>query len=58
MFITILKDLPALLFTFAAGSALLGLLIWVLAAQGAANRKISFGLWGLSVIIIVLGIVR
>lgn len=58
MFLEVLKNLPAMLFTFALGSALAGLLVWVLAAQGAADRRIAFAFWGIAVVLIILGIVR
>lgn len=58
MFTEVLKDLPALLFTFGSGFALLGLLVWVLAAQEAANRNWAFVCWGLAALLIVWGIMR
>ncbi len=54
----ILANLPAMLFTLALGSALLGLLIWVLAAQGAAQRRWARFFWGLAVGLALVGLFR
>ncbi len=54
----VLKNRPALMFTFALGAGLLGLLVWVMAAQGAANRRLAYALWGLAAVLVIVGIVR
>ncbi|GIW24727.1 hypothetical protein [Meiothermus sp.] len=55
---TIFANLPALLFTLALGAALLGLLVWVLALQGAASKRTAQFLWGLAVVLALIGFVR
>ncbi|WP_027882966.1 hypothetical protein [Meiothermus rufus] len=54
----VLANLPAMLFTLALGSALLGLLIWVLAAQGAAQKRWARSFWGLAAGLALLGLFR
>lgn len=54
----ILSNLPALLFTLALGAALVGLLVWVLAAQGAASKRTAQFLWGLAVGLGLVGLLR
>lgn len=55
---TVLSNLPALLFTLALGAALLGLLVWVLAAQGAASKQTARFLWVLAVGLGLMGLIR
>ncbi|GIW35003.1 hypothetical protein [Meiothermus sp.] len=55
---TIFANLPALLFTLALGAALLGLLIWALALQGAASKRTALYFWGLAVGLVLIGIIR
>lgn len=55
---TIFANLPAMLFTLALGVALLGLLVWVLAAQGAASKRTAQYLWGLAVGLGLVGLFR
>ncbi len=55
---TIFANLPALLFTLALGAALVGLLVWVFAAQGAANKRTAQFLWGLAVGLGLVGLFR
>ncbi len=55
---TVLSNLPALLFTLALGAALLGLLVWVLAAQGAASKRTAQLLWGLALGLALVGLFR
>jgi len=54
----ILKHFPALMFTLALGAGLVGLLVWVMAAQGEANRRVAYGFWVLGVVLAVIGILR
>jgi len=58
MFVEVFKNFAAMMFTFAAGFGVLGLLIWVLAAQGEAKRLYSYICWGLAVLLIVVGLMR
>lgn len=58
MFEEVLKNFAPLMFTFALGCGVLGLFIWILAAQGAANRNFSYMLWALGVVLAVIGLVR
>lgn len=55
---TIFANLPAMLFTLALGTALLGLLVWLFAVQGAANKRTALYLWGLAVILALGGVFR
>jgi len=55
---TVLSNLSALLFTLALGAALLGLLVWVLAAQGAASKRTAQFLWALAVGLGLVGLFR
>ncbi|MCX7783724.1 MAG: hypothetical protein N2318_08800 [Meiothermus sp.] len=55
---TIFANLTAMLFTLALGAALLGLLIWALAAQGAASKRTAQYLWGLAVGLALIGFIR
>jgi len=55
---TVLSNLPALLFTLALGAALLGLLVWVLAAQGAASKRTAQLFWALALVLALLGLFR
>lgn len=54
----IFEQLPALLFTLALGCGLVGGLIYIFASQGAANRRWAFVLWGIGILLAVLGLVR
>ncbi|MFN3390255.1 MAG: hypothetical protein ACK40N_00695 [Meiothermus ruber] len=54
----VLSNLPALLFTLALGAALLGLLVWVLAGQGAASKRTAQILWALAVGLGLVGLIR
>lgn len=58
MFAEVLKNLPAMMFTLALGSGLVGLLVWVLAAQGEANRRVAYGFWALAVVLAAVGVIR
>ncbi|MER3553236.1 MAG: hypothetical protein C4331_02475 [Meiothermus sp.] len=58
MFTEVLKNFPALMFTFALGMGLVGLLVWVLAAQGEANRRVAYGFWALAAVLAVVGLIR
>ncbi|MDX2005258.1 MAG: hypothetical protein SFU83_08275 [Meiothermus sp.] len=58
MFITVLSYLPQMLFTLAAGAALVGLLIWVMAAQDAADKRYAYGAWVLAGLFAVAGMAR
>ncbi|MBO1437067.1 hypothetical protein [Meiothermus sp. CFH 77666] len=55
---TIFANLPAMLFTLSLGAALLGLLVWALALQGAASKRTAQYLWGLAVVLALIGFVR
>ncbi len=55
---TIFANLPAMLFTLALGAALLGLLVWALALQGAASKRTAQYLWGLAVGLALIGFIR
>ncbi len=55
---TVLSNLPALLFTLALGALLLGLLVWVLAAQGAASKRTAQILWARAVGLGLVGLIR
>ncbi|MCS7067800.1 MAG: hypothetical protein RMK51_04470 [Meiothermus sp.] len=55
---TIFANLPAMLFTLALGAALLGLLFWALALQGAASKRTAQFLWGLAVGLALIGLIR
>ncbi|MCX7601222.1 MAG: hypothetical protein N2Z75_04695 [Meiothermus sp.] len=55
---TIFANLPAMLFTLALGAALLGLLLWALALQGAASKRTAQFLWGLAVGLALIGLIR
>lgn len=46
------------MFTLAAGAGLVGLLVWVLAAQGEANRRVAYGFWALATVLAVVGLIR
>lgn len=54
----VLSNLPALLFTLALGAALLGLLVWGLAAQGAASKKTAQVFWLVAVGLGLMGLLR
>lgn len=58
MFGEVLKNFPALMFTLAAGAGLVGLLVWVLAAQGEANRRVAYGFWALATVLAAIGLIR
>ncbi len=58
MFQTIFANLSAMLFSLALGAALLGLLVWALAAQGAASKRTALYLWGLAGVLALIGLVR
>lgn len=47
-----------MLFTLALGAALLGLLVWALALQGAASKRTAQYLWGLAVVLALIGFIR
>lgn len=47
-----------MLFTLALGVALLGLLVWALAAQGAASKRTAQYLWGLAMVLALVGLFR
>lgn len=55
---TVISHLPALFFALALGAALLGLLVWALAAQGAASKRSAQLLWALAVGLGLLGLLR
>lgn len=55
---TVLSNLPALLFTLALGAALLGLLVWALAVQGAASKRTAQFLWVLAAGLGLIGLIR
>lgn len=55
---TIFANLPAMLFTLALGAALLGMLVWALALQGAASKRTAQYLWGLAVVLALIGFIR
>lgn len=55
---TVLSNLPALLFTLALGAALLGLLVWALAVQGAASKKTAQFLWVVAMGLGLAGLLR
>ncbi len=55
---TIVANLPAMFFTLALGAALLGLLVWALATQGAASKRTAQYLWALAVGLALIGFVR
>lgn len=55
---TVFANLPAMLFTLALGAALVGLLIWVFAAQGAANKRTAHYLWGIAAGLVLVGLLR
>ncbi len=55
---TIFANLPAMLFTLALGAALLGMLIWLLSAQGAASMRGAYVLWGLAVVLVLVALFR
>ena len=58
MFIEVLRNFTPLMLTFAVGFGVLGLFVWVLAAQGAANRRLSYIFWAIGVVLAVIGFVR
>lgn len=55
---TVLSNLPALLFTLALGAALLGLLVWALAVQGAASKRTAQFLWAVAAGLGLVGLLR
>jgi len=57
MFQAIFSNLPALLFALALALALLGLLVWGMAAQGAASKQTAQYLWGMALFLALLGLV-
>ena len=58
MFVTVLNYMPQLLFTLAAAAALVGLLIWTMAAQGEAKKGYAYAAWALAGVFAVAAIVR
>ncbi|MGK0618316.1 hypothetical protein [Meiothermus cerbereus] len=58
MFQAIFSNLPALLFTLALAATLLGLLVWAMAAQGAASKRTARYLWGAALGLALLGLLR
>lgn len=45
VFAPIFANLPELLFALALGTALLGLLVWTFASQGAASKRTAYFFW-------------
>ena len=58
MFVTVLNYMPQLLFALAAAAALVGLLIWTMAAQQEADKRYAYGAWVVGVVFAVAGVVR
>ncbi|WP_148225967.1 hypothetical protein [Allomeiothermus silvanus] len=51
----VFQQLSALLFTLALGFAVVGGLVYILASQGAANRRWAYLLWAMGATLFVLG---
>ncbi|RDI95582.1 hypothetical protein DV704_06805 [Meiothermus sp. QL-1] len=56
MFGAVLANLSPLLFALALGAALVGLLVWLLAAQGAAQKRTAWIFWGVALALALGGL--
>jgi hypothetical protein len=58
MFTEVLKNLPALLLTFGAALGAIGLLTWIMAAQGAADRRMAYACWGVGAVLGIWALIQ